>query len=94
MRIADLAASESLKPEPVAQKSPVTSAYSESNLKDSEISAGTDLAEVSSVASNAIRSITASESRLSELRQRVRDGSYQVDPNQLGQKILSSMKDD
>jgi anti-sigma28 factor (negative regulator of flagellin synthesis) len=93
VKIADLAGPEPLNQEPVAQKSPVGSGHTVSTPVDIPPETATDSVQVSSIASRAIQSITTPASRLSELQQQIRDGSYQISPDKISQKIIDSMKD-
>jgi anti-sigma28 factor (negative regulator of flagellin synthesis) len=93
VKIADLAGPEPLNQEPVVQKSPVGSGHAISTPVDIRPEAATDSVQVSSIASNAIQSITTPVSRLSALQQQIRDGSYQISPDKISQKIVDSMKD-
>ena len=93
MRIADPAEPKPLNREPVAPKSPVGNGGTVSHTADLRPDAATDSVQVSSIASSAIQSITTPESRLSELQQQIRDGSYQISPSKISQKIIDSMTD-
>lgn len=95
MGIVDPAGSEPLKQEPVSQISPITitSGHARSTSADLQQPADIDSVEVSSVTLKALDSMTASASRLSELRERVRDASYQISSDKISQKVIDSMLD-
>jgi anti-sigma28 factor (negative regulator of flagellin synthesis) len=93
VKIADLGGPEPLNQEPVVQKPPVGSGHTVSTPVDIRPEAATDSVQVSSIASNAIQSTTTPASRLSELQQQIRDGSYQISPEKISRKIVDSMKD-
>jgi hypothetical protein len=93
VKIADPTGPEPLNQEPAVQKSPVGSGHTISTPVDIRPEAAIDSVQVSSIASNAIQSLTTPASRLSELQQQIREGSYQISPEKISQKIVDSMKD-
>jgi anti-sigma28 factor (negative regulator of flagellin synthesis) len=93
VRIVDPAGSEPLKQEPISRNPPLTGDRARSTSVDLQPPADIDSVEVSSVTSKTIESMATSVSRLSELREQVRDGSYQVSPNKISQKVVNSMLD-
>lgn len=91
MGIVDPAGSEPLKQEPVSQISLITGGPARSTSADLPQPADIDSVEVSSVTLKALDSMTASASRLSELREQVRDASYQISSDKISQKVIDSM---